>query len=259
MSFVNKIVLITGASSGIGKETARAFAEEGAKLALVSRKLDDLEKTAQDLKLKEGDYLLLPANVTNEEQVQNFVQKTKDTFGRIDVFFNNAGTGGPVGFLLDFPAEDFDLVLDTNFKGAFWGLKYVLQVMVEQKSGAIINHSSIGGLKGMPRASVYNATKHAVIGLTKTAAVEYGPHGIRVNAICSSKINTRMMQRMMHDMEKMISPDNLEAAKEAFRQSVPLRRFGEPREVADAVVFLASDKASYISGVALPIDGGQMA
>lgn len=255
MSFANKVVLITGAAGGIGKETVKAFASEGAKLALVDLNRDALQQTAQDLELKEGNYLLLPANVAKEEQVQDYVQKTKDTFGRIDVFFNNAGVEGAISLITDYPTEALNTVIDVNFKGAFWGLKYVLRVMAEQKSGSIVNMASIAGLKGMPYTSVYVATKHAVVGFTKSAAIEYATSGIRVNAVCPAMVNTRMME----SIEQGISPDNPNAAKDELLKGLPMGRYSEPREIADVVLFLASDKASFLNGIAMPIDSGMIA
>lgn len=252
MSFANKVVLITGAAGGIGKVTARAFAREGARLGLVDLDLAALEKTARELDLPEGSYLLIPADVTKEEQVQGYVQKVKDTFGRIDVFFNNAGIEGAVALTTDYPSDDFDRVIAVNLKGVFLGLKYVLRVMAEQKSGSIINTSSIAGLKGLPNTCAYNASKYAVIGFTKTAAVEFARSGVRVNAVCPALVNTRMMR----SLEKGFSPADPEAAKRALTEKVPMGRYSEAEEVAEAVLFLASEKASFTTGTIMPVDGG---
>lgn len=252
MSFANKVVLITGAAGGIGKVTARAFAREGARLGLVDLDLAALEKTARELDLPEGSYLLIPADVTKEEQVQGYVQKVKDTFGRIDVFFNNAGIEGAVALTTDYPSDDFDRVIAVNLKGVFLGLKYVLRVMAEQKSGSIINTSSIAGLKGLPNTCAYNASKYAVIGFTKTAAVEFARSGVRVNAVCPALVNTRMMR----SLEKGFSPADPEAAKRALAEKVPMGRYSEAEEVAEAVLFLASEKASFTTGTIMPVDGG---
>lgn len=252
MEFLNKVVLITGAAGAIGKETAVQFAKEGAKLALVDLELDALEKVAEELNMKEEDFILLTADVTIEEQVQQYVQKTKELFGRIDVFFNNAGVEGKAALTKDYPTDALNHIIDVNIKGLFWGLKYVLQVMEEQKSGSIINTSSIAGQKGLPKTSVYNASKFAVIGFTKTAAVESGASGIRVNAICPALVNSRMMR----SLEQGMAPDNPEAAKALLTTKVPLGRYSEVEEVAQGVLFLASEKASFITGIALGVDGG---
>lgn len=255
MSFHGKVVLITGAAGGIGKETAKAFASEGAKLALVDLNMDALEKAAQDLNLEKENCLLICADVSKEDQVQQYVKKTKDRFGRIDVFFNNAGVEGKAAPITEYPSDSLDLIIDVNIKGVFYGLKHVLRVMKEQRSGSIINTSSIAGLKGMPNTSAYNASKAAVIALTKTAAVEYAGLGIRVNAVCPALVNTRMMR----SLEKEFNPDDPQAAKEFLTKAVPLGRYSEPQDVAQAVLFLASEKASFITGIALEVVGGMTA
>jgi len=251
MSFADKVVLITGAAGGIGSATVKLFAEKGAKVSLVDLRMGDLERTAKELNLQEGKYLLIPADVAKEEEVIKYVTKTKEHFGRIDVFYNNAGIEGAISDLANYPSDVFNKVVDINIRGAFFGLKYVLQVMLEQKSGSIINCSSIGGLKGMPGTSAYVASKFAIIGMTKTAAKEYATQGIRVNAICPAMINTRMMR----SIEQGINPEDAVTAKSLFEKDIPMGRYGEPEEVARAVLFLASEEASFITGVALPVDG----
>lgn len=255
MSFIDQIVLITGAAGGIGKEAANVFANEGATLALVDLYQSDLEKVVQELNLQKHKYLLLPADVTKEEQVEKFVQKTKASFGKIDVFFNNAGIEGKVAPITDYPSDIFETVMNVNVMGVFYGLKHVLRVMKEQKYGSVINTSSIGGLRGFPGTSAYIASKFAIIGLTKTAALESAGDGIRVNAICPAPINTRMMR----DLEKGMAPENPDAAIERFLSIIPMGRYGEPQEVAKAVRFLASKEASFITGTALEVDGGLLA
>lgn len=192
MDLTGKVVLITGATGGIGKETARLFAKQGAKLALVD--LDDqaLESLAKELELE--DYLLQTADVTSEDQVENFVQQTKKKYGKIDVFFNNAGIEGKVAPITETSSEDLDKVLNVNIKGVFFGLKHVMAIMMEQRSGSIINSASITGLRGSIGLAPYATSKHAVLGLTKTAALESAGMGIRVNAICPGYVDTRMMQ-----------------------------------------------------------------
>lgn len=255
MSFAEKVVVITGAAGGIGKETAKAFAREGAKLTLVDVNKDALDELATELGLEKENFIAVQADVSKEEDVQNYVNEAKKAFGKIDVFFNNAGVEGKVTPITEYPSDVFDFVLNVNVKGVFYGLKYVIPVMTEQKSGSIVNTASVAGLRGTPGVSAYIASKHAVIGLTKTAALEVGGSGIRVNAVCPSPVNTRMMR----SLESGFNPENAEAAKEAFAASVPLGRYAEPNEIADLVLFLSSEKASYITGGVYTIDGGMTA
>ncbi|MFC9600504.1 SDR family NAD(P)-dependent oxidoreductase [Peribacillus butanolivorans] len=253
MDFEEKVVLITGAAGGIGKETARLFAKQGAKLSLVDMDAQALELLVMELELE--DYLLQTADVTSEEQVKNFVQQTKEKYGKIDVFFNNAGIEGKVASIIETNAEDLDKVLNVNIKGVFLGLKHVMATMMEQKFGSIINTSSITGLKGSPGLAPYSASKHAVLGLTKTAAIESAGMGIRVNAICPGYVETRMMQAI----EQGRGPEHANQMRERALSKVPLNRYAQTNEIAELVLFLASDKATYITGSHYLIDGGNLA
>ncbi|MDQ0219136.1 SDR family oxidoreductase [Peribacillus cavernae] len=255
MSFSGKVVVVTGAAGGIGKETVKAFVEQEAKVVLVDLEQDTLESTAKDLNLIEGEYLLVAADVTKEADVEGYVTKTKETFGRIDVFFNNAGIEGKIVPLTDYPSDVFESVLNVNVMGVFYGLKHVLRVMSDQKSGSVINTSSISGLNGIAGVSAYIASKHAVNGLTKTAALEMAPYGVRVNNINPSTVDTRIMRTF----ESAAAPDDVAAAREAFTQAIPLARYGKPEDIANLVLFLASDKSSFITGTDHRIDGGQLA
>lgn len=253
MDFEGKVVLITGAAGGIGKETARLFAKKGAKLSLVDIDTKSLESLAKELELE--DYLLLTANVTSEEQVKNYVQQTKEKYGSVDVFFNNAGIEGKVASITETTAEDLDKVLNVNIKGVFYGLKHVMATMIEQKSGSIINTSSITGLKGSLGLAPYSASKHAVLGLTKTAALESAGSGVRVNAICPGYVKTRMMQ----SIEQGRGPEHANQMRERALSKVPMNRYAQSDEIAELVLFLASDKATYITGSHYLIDGGNLA
>lgn len=255
MHFRDKVVLITGAAGGIGKVTAKAFAEEGAKLALVDLKQGPLDEAVSELKLEKGRYVTIAADVSKEEMVRDYVRKTVDTFGKIDVFFNNAGIEGKVAPIVEQTDENLTTVLDVNVKGVFFGLKHVIAVMREHRSGAIINTASVAGLIGSPLMSPYIASKHAVIGLTKTAAIECAELGIRVNAICPAPIHTRMMR----SIEEGAAPGRGQEVQKQYETAIPMKRYGEPTEVAQLVLFLASDKASYITGAAVPVDGGMTA
>jgi len=252
MDFQGKVVLITGASGGIGKATVKLFAQEGAKLVLVGTSKDKLERVAKDLNLKEENYMLSPTNVAKEAKVAKLVEETVNRFGTIDVFFNNAGIEGKFQMISDTTAENLDEVLDVNLKGIYYGLKHVMPIMMKQKYGSIINTASVAGFIGSPGMAPYVASKHAVLGITKTAALECAGTGVRVNAVCPAPVNTRMMR----SIESSINPDSPEDAKKLFAEMIPMNRYAEPEEIAQLVLFLASDKSSYITGSSYRIDGG---
>lgn len=249
--FKDKVVLITGGAGGIGLEVAKTYAREGAKLALVDLKNEALEKAASEIDTE--DILLITANVGKEEDVKNYVDRTKEQYGKIDIFINNAGINGQFKNITEQTKENFSNVFDVNVMGVFFGMKYVLQVMKEQKSGVVINTASNGGLLGAPGMSAYVASKHAVIGLNKTAALEMAEYGVRVNAVAPSGVNTEMMR----SIEKNAMGDKAEEARSQFEASVPMNRYATAEEIANLMLFLSSDKASFISGSYYRIDGGQ--
>ncbi|TSB47294.1 SDR family NAD(P)-dependent oxidoreductase [Alkalicoccobacillus porphyridii] len=251
MNFKDKVVLITGAAGGIGIAAAKKFLTEGAKVALVDLKLDSLKKAVEEMDAT--DLLLLDGNVTQEEDVEAFVNQTKETFGRIDVFINNAGINGDFKNLTEQTTENFDAVMNVNVKGVFYGLKHVMKVMTEQKSGVIVNTASNGGLLGAPGMALYVASKHAVIGLTKSAALEGAPNNIRVTAVAPSGVDTQMMRSIESNAELTGAKD----PRKQFEASVPLNRYAKAEEIANLMAFLASDEASFISGSYYRIDGGQ--
>ncbi|MCK8465530.1 SDR family oxidoreductase [Aliiroseovarius sp. S1339] len=250
----DKIALITGGAAGIGLETARLFLNEGAKVALVDLVKDDLAKAAGTLDGL-GEVLTIAADVSKPDDAARYVRETMDAFGRIDVFFNNAGIEGKVASLVDQKIEDFDRVIAVNVRGAFLGLQHVLPVMTDQKSGSVINMSSIAGLKGSPNVAPYITSKHAVVGLTRAAAIEVGATGVRVNSVHPSPVNTRMMR----SLEDGFSPGHGDAVKEQLTASIPLGRYGESADIAALVLFLASDEAAFITGAQYPVDGGMAA
>ncbi|QUH26033.1 SDR family NAD(P)-dependent oxidoreductase [Serpentinicella alkaliphila] len=252
MEFQGKVVLITGASGGIGKATTKLFAQEGAKLVLTGTSKEKLETVAKELNLEPDNYMIISTNVAKEVEIAKLVEETVNRFGTIDVFFNNAGIEGKFQMISDTTADNLDEVLDVNLKGVYYGLKYVMPIMMKQKSGSIINTASVAGFIGSPGMAPYVASKHAVLGITKTAALECAERGVRVNAICPAPVNTRMMR----SIEATINPDNPEDAKKLFAQMVPMNRYAEPEEIAQVVLFLASDKSSYITGASYRIDGG---
>ncbi|MGO1370091.1 MAG: SDR family NAD(P)-dependent oxidoreductase [Senegalia sp. (in: firmicutes)] len=249
--FEDKVVLITGGSGDIGTTTAKMFLEEGAKVAIVGTSDEKLAKAKESL----GDVLTIKANVVNEDEVKNYVDKTVEEYGKIDVFFNNAGIEGKMIPIEALEMDDFKKVLDVNVVGAFLGLKYVIPIMKKQKSGSIINTSSVAGLGGTAAMSPYVTSKHAVIGLTKTAALEVAGDNIRVNCINPSPIEGRMMD----SIESGFNSDDPDSMEQEFIKTIPLGRYGKVEEVAKLVMFLASDDSEFITGSIHRIDGGMLA
>lgn len=249
-----KIVLITGGAGGIGMETAKAFLDQGDTVMLVDVNQEALEKTKDALNA--GDRVgLVRADVTDEEDVERYVKETVDTYGRIDVFFNNAGINGPFTPIKDLDKKQFELIMGINVTGVFLGLKHVIPQMEKQGFGSIINTASNAAYIGSAGMAGYIASKHAVAGLTKTAALEAAQHGIRVNAVAPAAIDTQMLT----SIQSNIAPDDPESAAAAIRQGIPVGRFGTPLEVAQVVLFLASDQASFVTGSIYNVDGGMQA
>lgn len=246
-----KVALITGGSGGIGKETAKLFLQEEARVALVDLNEDGLDEAKKEL-ADHGDVLTVSANVSNEDEVQNYVQKVLDEFGTIDVFFNNAGIEGKVAPITEQTVEDFDKVYGVNVRGVFLGLKHVMPVMMEKQEGSIINMSSVAGLMGSPGVAPYVSSKHGVVGLTKVAALEAADSTVRVNSVHPSPVNTRMMR----SLESGFNPDDAESAKTQQQQAIPLKRYGESEDIAKLVLFLASDDSKFITGSQYRVDGG---
>jgi NAD(P)-dependent dehydrogenase (short-subunit alcohol dehydrogenase family) len=253
--FTGKAVVVTGAGGGIGRATAARLAAEGASLVLVDRLKDALAETSAIIERAGVPAMTVDADVTAWSDVQRYAAAAVERFGGIDAFFNNAGVLGAVRPLVDYPEAEFDRVMAVNVKGVWLGMKAVAPVMAARGGGAIVNTASIAGLRGAPNLIAYTASKHAVIGLTKSAAIELIRRGIRVNAVCPAPIETSMAR----ELEQGFGRDNPARAHERFAASIPMRRFGESDEVAALVVFLLGPDASYINGGIYTVDGGSMA
>lgn len=245
--FENKVALVTGAGQGMGLAAARAFAEEGAAVALADRDDGLVQKATEELVNAGHRALAIHCDVTNETQVKAMVEKTVSTFGRLDAAFNNAGVQSPAVETADASSTEFDRVIAINLKSVWNCMKYELIQMRKQGNGAIVNNSSIGGLIGLPGRAIYHAAKHGVLGLTKSAALEYAARGICINAVCPGTIDTPMVA-------EMIAKDP-EAMKEILKEQ-PISRLGRAEEVASAVLWLCSPGASFVIGHALAVDGG---
>jgi NAD(P)-dependent dehydrogenase (short-subunit alcohol dehydrogenase family) len=248
--FEGQVALITGASSGMGLATARAFAAAGASVVLADINEDSLRAATDSLTANGHQTLGIACDVADEDQVAALVERTVRTYGRLDMAFNNAGIQVPPSDAADEPTEIFDRVNAINLRGIWACMKYELRQMREQGSGAIVNCSSLGGLVGLPGRASYHASKHGVLGLTKSAALEYAPRGVRVNAVCPGTIDTPMVA-------DMLAKGELDMA-EALRNQ-PIGRLGTADEIAAAVLWLCSPGASFVIGVALPVDGGYTA
>ncbi|MBS1842520.1 MAG: SDR family oxidoreductase [Acidobacteria bacterium] len=247
----NKVALITGGTTGIGRDTAVLFAKHGAKVVFTGRRETEGNETLGLVRAAGGDSLFLKSDVSKASDVQFIVQKTVEKFGRLDVAFNNAGVEGTLGPLAEQTEENWDYVHNINLKGLWLCLKYEVQQMLKQGGGGVIvNMSSVAGLIGAAGLGVYIASKHGVLGLTKSAALEYAPQGIRVNAVCPAVIETAMADRAFGG-----DP----AVNKAMLALHPLGRFGKPVEISEAVVWMCSDKSSFMTGHEIVLDGGMLA
>ena len=255
MDFTNKVAVITGGANGIGRATALAFAQAGAKLVLVDRDAAAGEAALGTIRQRGGEARFVSADVTRAADVQRYVAASLEAYGRIDCFFNNAGIEGKVAPIVDCDEAMFDAVIGVNVKGVFLGLRHVLPVMLRQKAGAVVNTASVAGLVATPGMPAYVASKHAVIGLTKTAAGEVARQGVRVNAVCPGPVDTRMI----HSLERMLSPDDPDSVNRKYQAAIPSGRYTTPEEIANVVVFLCSDLAGNITGAQYVVDGGRTA
>jgi NAD(P)-dependent dehydrogenase (short-subunit alcohol dehydrogenase family) len=253
--FAGKVAVVTGAAGGIGQAIAARFGQEGAKVVAVDLGGGALDDAVAKLRQQGVEAIGVAADVRRASQVEACIVAARSQFGAVDILCNNAGIEGWVGPSVDYPEEVFDQVLAVNVKGVWLGMKYAVPAMRERGGGVIINTSSVAGLEGYAGIIAYVASKHAVIGLTKSAAIEFAPDRIRVNAVCPAPIETRMMRAL----ERGYAPDDPEAVHQSLAKNIPMARYGEPAEVAAVVVFLASDDASYITGGTYTVDGGTLA
>lgn len=247
LDFNNQVALVTGAASGMGLAAATAFAAAGARVALADINGQAAVDAAEKLNADGYNAIGIQCNVADLEEVKAMVEHTVATFGRLDFAFNNAGVQSPVAETADASPKDYDFVMDVNLRGIWNCMKYELIQMRKQGSGAIVNNSSLGGLVGIAERGIYHASKHGVVGLTKSAGLEYAHKGIRINAVCPGIIETPMVSGMLETQP--------EAMAELMKE-VPMRRLGRAEEIANAVLWLCSPASSFIIGHALPVDGG---
>jgi NAD(P)-dependent dehydrogenase (short-subunit alcohol dehydrogenase family) len=247
-----KIALVTGAAGVIGTATMQLLAERGALIVAIDRNERQLLAAIQDLP-GSAQALAITADVTEEDQVADYTRQAIDKFGAIDVFYNNAGIEGDIAPIVDYSLASFRRVLDVNVVGVFLGLKQVLPVMLKQNRGSIINTASIAGLIGAAEIAAYSASKHAVIGLTKSAAQECTATAVRINCVCPGLIDSRMLSAIIEGR----NPGNVPVPTDKIVDRIPARRLGHASDVASIVAFLASDEASYVSGSAYTVDGGR--
>lgn len=245
----NRVVLITGALTGIGQAAAFAFAQDGARVVVSGRREAEGKALEEELRRLGAEAEFVMADVRREDEVSALVDKAVTRFGRLDVVVNNAGVEGKPGPVTDVSADAYTALFDTNVLGTLWGLKHALRIMQPQGSGNVINISSTFGERGAANFSLYAGSKHAVEGITKCAAIEAAAYGVRVNAVAPGPTETAMLERLTGSTEKSA----------AFYSAVPLKRGATPEEIADAVVFVASDKAAFITGQIIRVNGGKTA
>ena len=246
----DKVVLVTGGSSGIGRATALACAREGAKVAVADIGVAGGEETVQLVKSAGGAAIFIQADMTKADQLEAMVKTVVDTYGRLDCAHNNAGIEGALGKTGDYNEDDWDKVIAINLTGVWLCMKYEIPQMLKNGGGAIVNTASAAGLLGVPNMPAYAASKHGVVGLTKTAALEYAKAGIRVNCVCPGIIQTPMVSRLTGERPGMF---------EKIATAEPIGRVGKPEEIAESVVWLCSDAASFVTGHAMSVDGGIVA
>lgn len=247
--FINKVVLVTGGNAGIGKAAAVAFASEGAKVIITARREDVGQQVISEINASGGKSQFIRTDVTNPADVENLFKLIIDIYGRLDCVFNNAGgNSGKVQRVHRTSDNDWEFIISTNLKSIWLCMKYELEQMVRQGGGVIVNNASMLGFIGEPGSSIYVTSKHGLLGLTKSAAIEYAEKNIRINAVCPGYINTGLPNEVFSTNPK---------AKEVTISRIPMKRLGNPGEIAGAVLWLCSDEASFMTGQSMIIDGGQ--
>ncbi|MDR2216360.1 MAG: glucose 1-dehydrogenase [Nevskiaceae bacterium] len=249
-----KSIIVTGAAGAIGSATAAVLAREGARLMLVDVNGEQLAARAQQIAAMGAEVQAVRADVSRGEEVRSFVEATRRSYGRVDGLFNNAGVEGHIMPTWEYDEAEFDRITRVNVNGVFLGMRHVIPVMLEQGSGAIVNTASIGSERGLAGACTYNASKHAVVGLTRTAAAEAGPKGIRVNCVMPGVIDTPLLESVLAPMFN----GDIALGKKTLGRISPLERIGQPVEIGEVVAFLLSDAASFVTGAAWSIDGGAL-
>lgn len=244
----NKVGIVTAGGAGIGRSSALLFAEEGAKVVVSDISVKAGEETVEMIRENGGEAIFIPCNVSVEDEVITLIDKTVEQYGRLDWAHNNAGIGAPTLPITETRAEDWKRAMNVNLDGLFYCLKYQIKEMLKHGSGAIVNTSSTGGLTGTPGLAAYTSSKWGVNGLTKTTALEFAEHNIRINSICPGMTRTRAVDHWIKE-----APEQARI----YEEEIPMKRMGTPEEQANAVVWLCSDKASFITGVNLPVDGGE--
>jgi NAD(P)-dependent dehydrogenase (short-subunit alcohol dehydrogenase family) len=242
-----KVAIVTGGSSGIGRATAVALAKERVKVTVAARRAKEGEETVRLVKEAGSNGIFVKTDIANEDDVRSLVEKSVNTYGKLDYAFNNAGIEEFMTPLVDQTSEVFDQIMNINVKGVWLSMKYEIPEMIRTGGGAIVNMSSIAGVMGIPQSPIYVASKHAVLGLTKSAALEYAKSGIRINAVAPGGVETDMAKRIVGDDHKLL---------ETVTSMHPIGRIADPEEIANAVVWLLSEKASFVLGHTLLVDGG---
>ena len=250
MKFKDQVSIITGASSGIGRATAIAFGREGAKVVVSDMNEAGGLQTVELIEAAGGTAVFVECNVTDNQQVERLIKTTVDTFGRIDNAINNAGVGGSLSRITEVSWQEYQHVMNVNLGGVFLCMQHQIRQMLTQGGGKIVNVSSVAGLRGLPNSSVYSASKHAVVGLTKSVAMEYVRKNIRVNAVCPVFTRSAMVDSLFE-----IDP----TYEEKLKRNIPMGRYGQPEDISQAILWLCADENSFLTGHALPMDGGMMA